>query len=56
MCNAVYKARVHIGPKEPKDNEELKNVSWSPHLGGSFTQIFLNHPQVLLKVYMNITY
>ena len=29
MCNAVYKARVHIGPKGPtKDNEELKNVSF----------------------------
>ncbi len=25
---------------------------WSPHLGGSFTQNFLNHPQVPLKVVM----
>ena len=32
MCNAVYKAQVHIGPKEPQDNEELKNVSYEYYL------------------------
>ncbi len=33
MCNAVYKARVHVGPKDPYENEELKNVSLKLYFG-----------------------